>query len=296
MELNYLNDFVTLARIRHFQNAADALFISQSTLSKHIKAIESELGQDLFIRSRKCSQLTEFGRLFLPYAKKILEIQQEYTALLLPRPAADAYVSFGSIPMVTLYNFMRFFTLFLKRSPAYQYNMIQGSTQRLLTLLKQKQVEFILTVDIPDLPEEEYERVLYARDRLVAILPPNHRLASSKYVTVEDLEKENLIAFSSMNAEGPLRQMYPNSNFRITISVEKEALLYELVRHGYGISIMTYWSSQKVSGEGIVVKDIYPLSNIEFYMIYPKKGQLSALTKSFADYLKARNDKGLPES
>lgn len=70
MELNYLNDFVTLARIRHFQNAADALFISQSTLSKHIKAIESELGQDLFIRSRKCSQLTEFGKLFLPYAKK----------------------------------------------------------------------------------------------------------------------------------------------------------------------------------------------------------------------------------
>ena len=198
--------------------------------------------------------------------------------------------------MVTLYNFMRFFTLFLKRSPAYQYNMIQGSTQRLLTLLKQKQVEFILTVDIPDLPEEEYERVLYARDRLVAILPPNHRLASSKYVTVEDLEKENLIAFSSMNAEGPLWQMYPNSNFRITISVEKEALLYELVRHGYGISIMTYWSSKKVSGEGIVVKDIYPLSNIKFYMIYPKKGQLSPLTKSFADYLKARNDKELPES
>jgi len=53
MELNYINEFVVLARVLHFQEAADLLFIGQSSLSKHIKSIETELGEDLFIRSKK---------------------------------------------------------------------------------------------------------------------------------------------------------------------------------------------------------------------------------------------------
>lgn len=288
MELNYLKDFVTLARIHHFQEAADALFISQSALSKHIKAIEAELGQELFIRSRKRSELSDFGKLFLPYALKMLEIQQEYTALL-PRP--DKYVAFGYIPMVTLYNFMNYFTTFLQKSPSYQYSLVQGDPERLVGLLRRGSVEFILTCDIPSLPEEEYEKILYTQDRLVVILPEDHRLAACKNVSVEDLEKENLIAFSAnVYAENYLEQLYPNANFQVAISVEKDALLLELVQQKFGVSVMTFWAAAKLSQKGIVVKDIYPASRLEFYMIYQKNRNVSSLTRSFAEYLKKRNE------
>lgn len=290
MEINYLKDFVMLAQIRHFQEAAEILFISQSTLSKHIKSIESELGQELFIRSRKRTELTDFGKEFLPYAQKMLAIQEEYTELLLPDLSTDDRVAFGCAPMVTLYNFMRFFTEFLKKRPSFQYSIVQGSSQRLLTLLQQKHVDFILTDDIP-LSAEDYQKVLYARDWLVVALPWNHPLAACESVNIQDLEKETLITFTNVsNTEHYLRRLYPDYDFQMPISVEKETLLFNLIRQGFGVSVMTHWSSRHYAAEGTVVKDIYPRSYLDIYMIFQKNRKLSPLTRAFSDYLKKRNE------
>ena len=289
MELNYLRDFVTLAQIRHFQEAADMLFISQSTLSKHIKSIESELGQELFIRSHKRSELSEFGRHFLPYAQKMLAIQEEYTEQLLQEFTADDHVAFGCAPIVTLYNFMNFFTEFFKKRPDFQYSVVQGSSQRLLTLLQQKHVDFILTDDLP-FPEEEYQKILYTKDRLVVVLPCNHPLAAYEHIDIRDLEKENLITFSSFaQTEHYLYRLYPGYNFQMPISVEKETLLLNLIHQGFGVSVMTNWASRHYAAQGTVIKDIHPQSQLEIYMIYPKNRRLSPLTKAFSDYLRRRN-------
>lgn len=285
MELNYLKDFVTLAQIRHFQEAADILYISQSTLSKHIKAIESELGQELFIRSRKRTELSEFGKQFLPYAKEMLKIQQEYTNELLNDPSADGRIAFGCIPMLTLYNFMGFFSEYLKKSPHFQYNIIQGSSQRLLTLLQQNNVEFILTDDIS--LHGDYEKVHYTRDYLVVILPVNHPLASNDSVNIRDLEKENLITFTNLAAtEHYLHRLYPGIDFQLPISVEKESLLFGLIRQGFGVSVMTNWTSKHYVAEGTIAKPIYPHAYLDFYMIYQKNRKLSPFTRAFITHLK----------
>ncbi len=294
MELNYLKDFITLAQIHHFQEAADMLYISQSTLSKHIKAIEAELGQELFIRSRKRSELSDFGKRFLPYAQQLLDIQQEYTDILLNESTDKNHVSFGNIPMVTLYNFMKFFTGYLKENPSVQYNIVQGSSERLLSLLKEKKLDFILTDDIP-LPQDEYQKVLYTRDCLVAILPVDHPLAAQEYVNIKDLENETLIAYTDLvDTEHYLHRLYPDLNFQMSISVEKEVLLFDLIRSGFGISILTKWSSKHHSAEGTVVKEIYPKSVLNLYMIYQKNRNLHSMTTSFASYLTKRNEKFYP--
>lgn len=286
MELNYLKDFVLLAEVQHFQNAADMLFISQSTLSKHIKSIEAELGQDLFIRSHKRTELSDFGRLFLPYARQILNIQEEYTDQLLQDLTTDNRVAFGCTPMVTLYNFMEFFTGYMKKKPSVQYNIIQGSSERLLTLLQRKNVDFILADDI-SLPEKDFQKILYTRDSLVAILPAEHPLASHKNVSIKELETENLITFSNlMNAEHYLKRLYPDSNFQTTITVEKESLLFDLIRRGLGVSVMTNWASVHYAVEGTLIKEITPRPFLDIYMIYQKNRKLSSLTKALAAYLK----------
>lgn len=290
MELNYLKDVVTLAAVQHFQEAADLLYISQSTLSKHIKAIETELGHELFIRSRKRTELSDFGKLFLPYAQQILDIQQEYTEELLTDMSNSNNVIIGCIPMVTLYNFMGFFTKYIERNPSIKYNLIQGSSRRLLSLLHQKKVDFILTYDIQG-PEDEFQKVLYTRDHLVAILPKGHRLASSENVNIDDLEKENIITLSdSVNAEYFLRRQYPGHSFLTSISVEKERILFDLIQKGFGVSVMTNRAATHYNtSEEIVVRDIYPLSHLNIYMIYLKNRKLSPLTKAFAEHLKKQN-------
>ena len=89
MEINYLRELVVLAQMGNFLEAADALYIAQSTLSKHIKKIESELGVPLFDRTTRKVSISKYGQLFLPYAKQIAEIQDQYTIALQNSLAID---------------------------------------------------------------------------------------------------------------------------------------------------------------------------------------------------------------
>ena len=151
-------------------------------------------------------------------------------------------------------------------------------------------MDFILTDDIP-LPDDEYQKVLYTKDWLVVVLPQNHPLAACDSVNIKDLEKENLITFTNVsNTEHYLRRLYPGYDFQMPISVEKETLLFNLIRQGFGISVMTNWSSRHYAAEGTVLRDIYPLSYLDICMIYQKNRKLSPLTKAFSDYLKKRNE------
>ncbi|MGL5949659.1 MAG: LysR substrate-binding domain-containing protein [Aeromonas sp.] len=62
MELKDLTAFVTLAEVRHFGHAAARLHVTQSALSKQIKRLELSLGAELFVRTRRQTELTPFGR------------------------------------------------------------------------------------------------------------------------------------------------------------------------------------------------------------------------------------------
>ena len=77
MNIDYLKEFVVLADTGNFSRAADALFLSQSSLSKHIKAMEQELAIPLFRRTTRRLELTEDGMSFLTYARQISRLQYE---------------------------------------------------------------------------------------------------------------------------------------------------------------------------------------------------------------------------
>lgn len=72
MELKLLRTFLTVAELRHFGRAADALHMSQPALSKQVNALEASLGGKLFERGRHGAVLTRFGEGFLPDAKALV--------------------------------------------------------------------------------------------------------------------------------------------------------------------------------------------------------------------------------
>ena len=82
MEINYLKEFVVLAQTGNFMEAAEMLYVSQSTLSKHIKSIEVELGVSLFDRTTRKVTISKYGQLLLPYAQQIAELQEMYISAL----------------------------------------------------------------------------------------------------------------------------------------------------------------------------------------------------------------------
>ena len=79
MELRRIQYFVTLAEYLHFSQAADNLYISQSSLSYHIAELELELGVQLFVRNKRKVSLTKVGAELLPIARDILAKVDELT-------------------------------------------------------------------------------------------------------------------------------------------------------------------------------------------------------------------------
>lgn len=76
MEFQWLTTFITAAKCGNFRRAAELLYISQPSVSVHIKQLEKELGIYLFDRDGKKIKLTEEGKRYLGHAKRLIEVYQ----------------------------------------------------------------------------------------------------------------------------------------------------------------------------------------------------------------------------
>ena len=76
MQSKQLQYFITAYATKNIQRAAEKLFVSRQGISKTIRELEQELGADLFLRSSKGLEPTDFAEALFPHAKKLLD---EYT-------------------------------------------------------------------------------------------------------------------------------------------------------------------------------------------------------------------------
>lgn len=82
METKYIKDFLVLEKLGNSYAAAKEMFVSQSTLVRHIQSLEEELGVTLFERTKSGFVLNEMGRTFLPFAKRLDLLQSQCHAAL----------------------------------------------------------------------------------------------------------------------------------------------------------------------------------------------------------------------
>lgn len=76
MEFSWIQTFITAAECENFRRTAEILYISQPSVSVHIKLLEQELGVLLFQREGRKIKLTEEGRVYLQQAKELLAVYQ----------------------------------------------------------------------------------------------------------------------------------------------------------------------------------------------------------------------------
>ena len=83
MDIRLMREFLILARTENYLEAAELLFVSQPTLSRHIMTLENELGVPLFERTTRYVRLSRYGKMLVPYAQQFLELSGQFNNLLL---------------------------------------------------------------------------------------------------------------------------------------------------------------------------------------------------------------------
>lgn len=92
MNWEYAREAIMLAETLNFSKAADRLFITQSTLSKHISTIEREIGFRIFSRTTSHVELTEHGKIYLESLRRVTDIYDETLAGLKASKEVDSSV------------------------------------------------------------------------------------------------------------------------------------------------------------------------------------------------------------
>lgn len=267
MELNYLREFVILARNCHFQEAAAELFISQSSLSKHIKAIEAELGQELFNRSTRKVELSDFGKAFLPYATKIAEIQQNYNQNLLQKEdSRRKHVCIGISELVTLYNMQDLLVDFSIHRPEYKIEIIDLDDAPLHEVLGKGKCDLVIAPEEVGRDLSDHCSLPYTRDTLVAILPIEHPLASASQVSVDQLRGSQFIQLGRTNL---LHLLDPT--YSVSYTVSRSSALMRLIARGAGVGIITKNYARYTNPSDVCVVPIVPETILQMNIYYLKQ-------------------------
>ena len=142
MDTERCREFVVLAQTCNYLQAADQLFISQSSLSKHIKALERELGVELFNRTTRRVQLTEHGRVFLPFARKLAATAHDAeVAMANATDNERRIVDIGSIPVMVPYGITEVVHCFERDHPNVRLRMTEGEADYLKDLLRKRKLD-----------------------------------------------------------------------------------------------------------------------------------------------------------
>lgn len=198
MNTIYIKDFVTLAETKNFWEASERLFMNQSTLSKHIKALEKDLGVELFKRSTRHVELTNYGETFLPYAAAIMRTELDgITALKHLENIENGLLTIGTIPSIPQYNITMLLSEFQKHYPETTIKILEDDSMILFHYLENKKCELIInredktTIKNNFLSSKYLTHVPYMKDSLVCVMQKNHPLAGEKSLTLQQLKNEH---------------------------------------------------------------------------------------------------------
>ena len=193
MDIEQLKYFLAVCDYNHMTRAADSLFISQSSLSKHIVQLEKELGVTLFDRTGRNLHITSAGMDFAQYAR---EEVARYEAILCKlqghREPGQTQLAIGTIPILAQYGLQKRLVDFQKKNPQIRLSLLEEKSDHILKLLDDELVELAI-VRTASLTADNYKIIPLAEDELVMACSNQHPLAAMDNVCLTELAEEKML-------------------------------------------------------------------------------------------------------
>ncbi|MFB7327478.1 LysR family transcriptional regulator [Streptomyces sp. NPDC056190] len=199
MQFQQLRYFVAVAETRHFTRAADLVHVAQPSLSQQIKALERELGADLFLRARGNITLTDAGETLLPLARRILAdadtARHEVQELVQLRRGR---VRLGATPSLCTGLLPDVLRAFHDRYPGIRLLVEEGGSHDLVRELARGALDLALVVLPLPTPSPALTTVELLREDLVVVSSPEAPAPGGpgrRSAGIADLEGERLVMF-----------------------------------------------------------------------------------------------------
>jgi DNA-binding transcriptional LysR family regulator len=239
MRVEFLETFVEVARHRSLTRAAEALFLSQPSISGRLQGLERELGEPLLIRTPRGVHLTDAGREFLPYAERAVRAFRDGRGVLEElREARAGKLTLGAAPAVSTYFLPSALKRFVEEHPGIHLTVRTGHSEEVLRLVLEDQVQIGLVRGLQH-PEIEVEPCY--EDELVLVVHPAHRFRTRSVVPLEDVASEGLVLFDRTSSYYELtRALFLDSGIVPATVMELDNIeaAKKMVEQGMGVGLL----------------------------------------------------------
>lgn len=257
MELRQLKYFLKAKELLNFTDAANSLFISQSTLSQQIKQLENDLGTQLFHRVGKRVFLTEAGELFSQFA--LQSVNKATEGLFVVKDLNN--LKSGTISIGLTYALRKVLTqtitIFAKEYPQINLKIIFGTTDELIEKLNNFELDQILTFKEATTDQNlVYEKLFNLP--MVLVASKNSPICKRKSISFKEICNLPLI----LPVQGYKTTQFVSDQFKkrnlnpnVLVEINDIATLIELVKTGNWYSILTQISASDEGTLTIPIKD-----------------------------------------
>ncbi len=215
MELRHLRYFATVAELLNFTQAAKRLRVAQPALSRQIRDLEAELGAPLLERGPRFVKLTEAGIIFLPEAKAVLlraDAAVQAVRAVIRGERGQIHVGYAPSPTVELLPCA--LHAFQNLAPGVRVTLHDLSSEEMLTGLNSGKLDLCLMVKPSAKALRGLKFELLREYPTCVAMSPRHPLAKFKNVSLEQLARQPLLAYS--RADYPEYHVMLDEVFRLS--------------------------------------------------------------------------------
>ncbi len=245
LNFRHFRYFVTTAEELHVGRAAQRLGIAQPALSQHIRALEEQLGVQLFLRAHRRIALTEAGEAFLVEARAALHHGEKAgNAAQRAARGETGNVVIGYVSSALAEQpFVRSLAGFRASYPDVAIEMLLRPGGTLTEAVQSDVVDMAVTRGPVSSAVDGCESFVLASQPLIAVLPQNHRMSASSSIQLSDLAEDTLLHPDDppgLSLGHTLQQLMIQTGFhpRRTMVVNEMSSTIGLVAAGLGVALL----------------------------------------------------------
>lgn len=293
MDFWQLTIFCKVVEFKSFSRAAEAIHLSQPTVSSHIKDLEEHCGFRLLDRLGKEVLPTKAGELLFTYAKRLLALRDETeSALSQFRGITKGSLTLGGSTIPGGYILPEVIGRFVKSHPEVQISLIIRDTREIADGIINGDVELAVTGAPLSDPAIHQEPIF--EDDMRLIVPVGHPWAKRKSIPAEQLKTEPFV--TREEGSGTLKSLdqsltdagFNPSDLKISARMGNTVSVCEAVKCGVGVSILSTRAVERDIQAGLLAAISIEGVNLKrsFYLTRHKKRTPSPLAEAFAAFLK----------
>lgn len=291
METRQIQYFLEVAKREHVTDAADALHVAQSSVSRQIFNLENELGVELFIREGRSVKLTPLGRIFFERMKQVWNMMEdakrEVEEYLDPkkgtvRIAFPISMAAHTLPSITYAFRTRYPEAKFQMSNALYHDLIDGVINGAFNLA--------MIAPMPNLEKEnKIKGAILFTEKIFALIPLHHPLSDQKSIRLRDLRNDPFCTLpEGFVFRKQVVQACNDVGFSPQVAFEGKDIdaIKGLVSAGLGVALMPEMTLIDNTPRSTVM---IPISDVNLSrsvgVIYPAQRKLLPTEALFYDFL-----------